>query len=156
MKKSSLSPSLSWGRGNYEEIPSLSLSLLGERVRVRGKYAVSRKIGRCPYFSGWKRMNKDEEGFTLVELIIASAILSIIGLTIVSTFSGGLNVYYRMRGYSTVKADVLLAMEKMEKDKLISEDEKFRGIDELQKVVDKYIAKIDELLKNKEKEVLEF
>ena len=44
----------------------------------------------------------------------------------------------------------------MEKDKLISEDEKFRGIDELQKVVDKYIAKIDELLKSKEKEVLEF
>jgi ribosome recycling factor len=47
-------------------------------------------------------------------------------------------------------------VEKLEKDKIISEDEKFRGIDELQKVVDKYIAKIDELLKIKEKEVLEF
>ena len=46
--------------------------------------------------------------------------------------------------------------EKLEKDKVISEDDKFRGIDELQKVVDKYIAKIDELLKGKEKEILEF
>ena len=41
------------------------------------------------------------------------------------------------------------------KAKKITEDDKFRGIDELQKLVDKYIAKIDELLKNKEKEVLE-
>ena len=56
----------------------------------------------------------------------------------------------------TIRRDAKEAVEKMEKDKLISEDEKFRGIDELQKVVDKYIAKIDELLKIKEKEVLEF
>jgi ribosome recycling factor len=56
----------------------------------------------------------------------------------------------------TIRRDAKEAVEKMEKDKLISEDEKFRGIDELQKVVDKYIAKIDDLLKAKEKEVLEF
>jgi ribosome recycling factor len=56
----------------------------------------------------------------------------------------------------TIRRDAKEAVEKMEKDKLVSEDEKFRGVDELQKVVDKYIAKIDELLKNKEKEVLEF
>lgn len=56
----------------------------------------------------------------------------------------------------TIRRDAKEALEKLEKDKLISEDDKFRGIDELQKIVDKYIAKIDELLKNKEKEVLEF
>jgi ribosome recycling factor len=56
----------------------------------------------------------------------------------------------------TVRRDAKEALEKSEKDKLISEDDKFRGIDELQKLVDKYIAKIDELLKNKEKEILEF
>ncbi|MDD5561846.1 MAG: ribosome recycling factor [Candidatus Omnitrophica bacterium] len=56
----------------------------------------------------------------------------------------------------TIRRDSKEAVEKLEKDKAISEDEKFRGVDELQKVVDKYIAKIDELLKNKEKEVLEF
>jgi ribosome recycling factor len=56
----------------------------------------------------------------------------------------------------TIRRDSKESLEKLEKDKNISEDDKFRGIDELQKLVDKYIAKIDELLKNKEKEVLEF
>ncbi len=56
----------------------------------------------------------------------------------------------------TIRRDAKETLEKLEKDKIVSEDEKFRGIEELQKVVDKYIAKIDELLKNKEKEVLEF
>jgi len=56
----------------------------------------------------------------------------------------------------TIRRDAKEHLEKLEKDKIVSEDEKFRGIDELQKIVDRYIAKVDELLKNKEKEVLEF
>lgn len=56
----------------------------------------------------------------------------------------------------TIRRDAKEAVEKLEKDKAISEDEKFRGIDELQKIVDRYIAKIDELLKIKEKEIVEF
>ena len=56
----------------------------------------------------------------------------------------------------TIRREAKEALEKLEKDKVIPEDDKFRGIDELQKLVDKYIAKVDELLKNKEKEVLEF
>ena len=56
----------------------------------------------------------------------------------------------------TIRRDAKENLEKLEKDKIISEDDKFRGIDELQKSVDKYIAKIDEILKNKEKEVLGF
>ena len=56
----------------------------------------------------------------------------------------------------TIRRDSKEALEKLEKDKLISEDDKFRGIDELQKLVDKYIVKIDELWKHKEREVLEF
>lgn len=56
----------------------------------------------------------------------------------------------------TIRRDAKEALEKLEKDKHISEDDKFRSIDDLQKIVDKYITKIDELLKNKEKEVLEF
>ncbi|PIS34291.1 MAG: ribosome recycling factor [Candidatus Omnitrophica bacterium CG08_land_8_20_14_0_20_41_16] len=55
----------------------------------------------------------------------------------------------------TIRRDAKEQMEKLGKDKLISEDDKFRGIDELQKQVDKYIARADELLKNKEKEILE-
>jgi ribosome recycling factor len=56
----------------------------------------------------------------------------------------------------TIRRDAKESLEKLEKDKAIPEDDKFRGIDELQKLVDRYIAKIDELLKNKEKEILEF
>jgi len=56
----------------------------------------------------------------------------------------------------TIRRDAKETVEKLEKDKVISEDEKFRGVEELQKAVDRYIVKIDELLQNKEKEVLEF
>jgi ribosome recycling factor len=56
----------------------------------------------------------------------------------------------------TIRRDAKEHLEKLEKEKQVTEDDKFRGIDELQKMVDKYIAKIDELLKNKEKEILEF
>ena len=56
----------------------------------------------------------------------------------------------------TIRRDSKEILEKLEKDKMVSEDEKFRGVDELQKIVDKHIAKIDELLKSKEKEILEF
>jgi ribosome recycling factor len=56
----------------------------------------------------------------------------------------------------TIRHSAKEAIEKLEKDKLISEDEKFRGFDELQKLVDKYITKVDEILKGKEKEIIEF
>ena len=56
----------------------------------------------------------------------------------------------------TIRRDAKEALEKLHKDKAITEDDKFRGIDELQKIIDKYIAKVDELLKSKEKEILEF
>jgi ribosome recycling factor len=56
----------------------------------------------------------------------------------------------------TIRRDAKEALEKLEKDKTIAEDDKFRGIDELQKIVDRHIVEIDNLLKNKEKEILEF
>jgi len=56
----------------------------------------------------------------------------------------------------TIRREAKEALEKLEKDKAISEDDKFRGIDDLQKLIDKYIAKIDEIFKSKEKEILEF
>lgn len=56
----------------------------------------------------------------------------------------------------TVRREAKESLEKLEKDKAISEDDRFRGIEDLQKLVDKYIVKIDELLGNKEKEILEF
>jgi len=56
----------------------------------------------------------------------------------------------------TIRRDSKEALEKLEKDKLIPEDDKFRGIDELQKLIDRYTVKVEELLKSKEKEVLDF
>ncbi len=42
------------------------------------------------------------------------------------------------------------------RDKKLSEDEERRGHDAIQKTTDKYIAKVDELLKKKEQEILSF
>jgi ribosome recycling factor len=42
------------------------------------------------------------------------------------------------------------------KDKKASEDEERRGHDQIQKTTDKYIVKVDELLKKKEQEILAF
>ena len=46
-------------------------------------------------------------------------------------------------------------IKKLLKDKLISEDEDRRAHDEIQKLTDNYIQKLDQAVKNKEKEVLE-
>ncbi|MGH7275387.1 MAG: ribosome recycling factor [Candidatus Rokuibacteriota bacterium] len=44
----------------------------------------------------------------------------------------------------------------MGRDKKISEDEEHRGHDQTQKTTDKFIARVDELLKKKEQEILSF
>jgi len=46
------------------------------------------------------------------------------------------------------------ALKKMLKDKLVSEDEERSGLEEVQKLTNTYIAKVDELAKNKEHEVM--
>ena len=43
----------------------------------------------------------------------------------------------------------------MKKDKEISEDEMFRDQEEVQKVTDEFITRIDEIAAGKEKEVME-
>lgn len=45
-------------------------------------------------------------------------------------------------------------LKKMEKDKLISEDDNKRAQDEVQKITDGYVAKIDQILTSKEKDIL--
>ena len=55
----------------------------------------------------------------------------------------------------TVRHESKAILEKLEKDKVISEDDKFRGLEEVQKMVDRFAVKIEESLKAKEKEVLE-
>lgn len=46
-------------------------------------------------------------------------------------------------------------IEDLEKEKEITEDEKYSGLEQLQKIMDDYIGKIEELASAKEKEILE-
>jgi ribosome recycling factor len=46
-------------------------------------------------------------------------------------------------------------LKSLEKDKLVSEDDWRRGQDQVQKITDRYIAHIDEILQSKEHEVME-
>jgi ribosome recycling factor len=53
-----------------------------------------------------------------------------------------------------IRRDANEAVKKMVKDKLISEDEERRALDEIQKMTDAEIAKIDAASKTKEKEIM--
>jgi ribosome recycling factor len=54
-----------------------------------------------------------------------------------------------------VRRDVLNDLREFEKEKIISEDEFKRGEDDLQKLTDRYIEKLNDIGKRKETEVLE-
>lgn len=54
-----------------------------------------------------------------------------------------------------IRRDANDSLKKIEKDKEISEDDKKRGEDEVQKLTDKYTSEIDRLLEQKEKEIME-
>jgi ribosome recycling factor len=54
----------------------------------------------------------------------------------------------------TVRRDAMAAVDKLESSKEITEDAKFKGHDDIQKLTEKYTKKIDELLLNKEKELV--
>ncbi len=54
-----------------------------------------------------------------------------------------------------IRRDANEAVKKLFKDKLISEDDERRALEEIQKMTDSYIGKIDQLSKVKEKDILE-
>lgn len=58
-------------------------------------------------------------------------------------------------GVRNIRRDANEALKKLLKDKAISEDEDRRGHDEVQKLTDAYMLKVDQAAKAKEKEVLE-
>jgi len=53
----------------------------------------------------------------------------------------------------TARHTAVESVRKLEKDKVITEDAKFEGQEEIQKLTDKYIKEIDNLLAAKEKEI---
>lgn len=57
-----------------------------------------------------------KKAFTLIELLITTAIMALVSIAIVSVFAAGLNVYNRVRNYSDVRTDILFSLEKIEHD----------------------------------------
>ena len=55
----------------------------------------------------------------------------------------------------TIRRDSNEAIKKLETDKEISEDERFKVQEEIQKVTDKFMAELESVLKDKEKELTE-
>ena len=54
-----------------------------------------------------------------------------------------------------IRRDANDAIKKLEKDKLITEDEQKKAQDEMQKMIDKYVKEIDNVMAAKEKEIME-
>ena len=55
----------------------------------------------------------------------------------------------------SIRRDINERLKKLEKDKIATEDESFKSTEEIQKLTDKHIKEIDELLAKKEKELME-
>ncbi len=55
-----------------------------------------------------------------------------------------------------IRRDIIDELKKAEKEKHLSEDDVKRSQDEIQKITDLYIRKVDEVLAFKEKEIMEF
>lgn len=53
-----------------------------------------------------------------------------------------------------LRRDANEALKKLSKDKEISEDDERRGSDEVQKITDKFVAEIDKIVTEKEKEIM--
>jgi ribosome recycling factor len=56
----------------------------------------------------------------------------------------------------TIRRDANDLIKKLEHEKKVSEDERFKTQDEIQKMTDRYMEKVEALLKDKEKELSEF
>ena len=70
--------------------------------------------------SSFRNLNFDtshfKKGFTLIELLVSTSILGIIGLTILATFGSGFQVYERVDNFGGAQAEILLALEEIERD----------------------------------------
>ncbi len=62
------------------------------------------------------RKRKKSRGFTLIELMVSSSILGLIGLAILTTFGSGFHVYERVQSYGGLQADAILSVEEMSRD----------------------------------------
>ncbi len=71
------------------------------------------KIGNLFGIGNWK-FDITRKAFTLIELLITTAIMALVSAAILSVLAGGVNVYNRVRNLSGTRTDILFALEKME------------------------------------------
>jgi len=72
--------------------------------------------GLRPLARGPRNDASAQRGFTLIELLIAAAIGAMIALAVGATFAGGLKIYNSIESRGGARTDVLLGLEKMERD----------------------------------------
>ncbi|MBM3252882.1 MAG: ribosome recycling factor [Candidatus Omnitrophica bacterium] len=56
----------------------------------------------------------------------------------------------------TIRRDANEHVKKLQKDSKITEDDSFKTQEDIQKLTDRYVEKIEQILKDKEKEIMEF
>ncbi|GEM_PF-993360 len=59
---------------------------------------------------------RKKTGFTLIELLVAVGIATIVALALGATFTGGIKIYESIKIRDDIRGDILICLEKMEKD----------------------------------------
>ena len=54
-----------------------------------------------------------------------------------------------------IRRDVIKDIKDFEKEKMVSEDDRKKGEDKIQKLIEQWIAQVDEVGRHKEKEIME-
>lgn len=91
---------------------------LNRKKRKRNErlaFSVKRLVGKFGLTANRYTLSA-KSGFTLIEVMVAASILGIIGLTILTTFASGFQVYDRVQSYGGVQADALIALDTLERE----------------------------------------
>ena len=154
------------GRASTAFLDPLQIEVYGSRMPINQLATVSTPDAKTIYVQVW-----DKAMLKIVEKAIAESNLG------VSTISDNQGIRINMPiiteerrkdlvklahkytentkvSIRNVRRDGIDKLKKMEKDKLISEDEMRKYSDEIQKLTDEFTSKIDVELKNKEQEIM--
>jgi len=154
------------GRASTAFLDPLQIEVYGSRMPINQLATVSTPDAKTIYVQVW-----DKSMLKIVEKAIAESNLG------VSTISDNQGIRINMPiiteerrkdlvklahkytentkvSIRNVRRDGIDKLKRMEKDKLISEDEMRKYSDEIQKVTDEFTSKIDVELKNKEQEIM--
>ncbi|MEN8252737.1 MAG: ribosome recycling factor [Patescibacteria group bacterium] len=154
------------GRANPAIVENLSVDCYGVETPVKQIANISVPEARQLLVQPWDKSNLEamEKAITDADL---GATISNDGIAVRMTFPPmteenridlvkvlGQKAEEARVGVRATREDVWKEIQKMEKDGEISEDDKFSGKDDLQKIVDDYNDKIESIKKKKEVEIM--